>query len=429
MVAGGFRDAGLTAGQQGVDSVTLDALGIRAVQRKASEELGCHAAAPAGVEMRAGGARTPALRRPQLGEQFRGAPDPLEAAGLADVAGKEGVVDGERAGVDVPDRIDQADHPAGTAQVQPGQRLAVGGQVEEGVTGEHLLAMGYEPVVEPTLLAGGGMQVVPDVGAAAGRTQPGQPQLGAVPVGDGLELVELADVVPGDDDGQLETREAGVGQVLHGAHGGGVGTLTAYRVVDLGAGAVQRDLHVDVVAGSEPGGDLRGDTHPVGGELHADVVGGRIVDDLPEVRTDGRFPAADVDVEDLHALELVDDRLALRGRQLARVAPPRAGQAVHAGQVAGVGEFPGQADRGGQAVLEVVDQAGRRRGDVHGELLSTSMADAASVARARWYRGRSASVRPTAVAASRAQVCSGSAWTRRSSIGSLRKDSLRVPKW
>ena len=40
-----------------------------------------------------------------------------------------------------------------------------------------------EPVVQVTLLLGAGMQLVPDVRAAPGRAQPGQPELGAEPVG------------------------------------------------------------------------------------------------------------------------------------------------------------------------------------------------------------------------------------------------------
>ncbi len=115
------------------------------------------------------------------------------------------------------------------------------------------------------------------------------------------------------------------------------------------------------------------------------VVGG-VVDQLPEVRTDGRLPTADVDVEDLHPLELVDDGLALVGAQLAWVPATGAGQAMHARQIAGVGEFPGEADRGVQPVLEQVDQpTGRRRniGDGHG-VLSTSIFESISVVSARW---------------------------------------------
>ena len=48
------------------------------------------------------------------------------------------------------------------------------------------------------------MQRVPDVGAAAGRTQPRQPQLRPVGVGDRLEFVQLRDVLARDDDRQLE---------------------------------------------------------------------------------------------------------------------------------------------------------------------------------------------------------------------------------
>ena len=71
-------------------------------------------------------------------------------------------------------------------------------------------------------------------------------------VGEGLEVVELVDVVPGDDDGDLGVLEAGVGEVLQRPDSHREGTGSADGVVDLSGGAVQRDLHVDVVAGREP---------------------------------------------------------------------------------------------------------------------------------------------------------------------------------
>src|SRR5207244_1256794 len=134
------------------------------------------------------------------------------------------------------------------------------------------------------------------------------------------------DVVPGEDHGDLEAAGPRIGQVLHGPQCGVVRTGAAHGVVDLGGRAVEGDLDVDVVTGSEPTGYRGGDLDAVGRELHAHVVGRRVVDELPEVRAHRRLAAADVDVEHLHPLELVDDRLALRGRQLARVPPPRRGQ-------------------------------------------------------------------------------------------------------
>ena len=94
-------------------------------------------------------------------------------------------MDRERAGVHVADRVDQADHPAGAAEVQPGQRTPrtpARWKNESPVSTP--LAVREQPVVELPLLLGGRVQLVPDVGAAAGRAQPGEPQLRAVPVGD-----------------------------------------------------------------------------------------------------------------------------------------------------------------------------------------------------------------------------------------------------
>src|SRR5258706_14831001 len=94
-------------------------------------------------------------------DEYRGAP-----AGTADVPGQEGIVNGERAGVHVADRVDQADHPPCPAHVETGQALAVPGKVEERVTGQHVLAAGDQPVVQLALLSGRRVQLVPDVRAA-----------------------------------------------------------------------------------------------------------------------------------------------------------------------------------------------------------------------------------------------------------------------
>ena len=92
----------------------------------------------------------------QLEEQVRVLPDLLETARRAHVAGQELLVDRERAGVHVADRVDQAHHPPRAAQVQPGQRLPVGREVEERVAGQHALAARDQPVVELALLRGSG---------------------------------------------------------------------------------------------------------------------------------------------------------------------------------------------------------------------------------------------------------------------------------
>ena len=81
---------------------------------------------------------------------------------------------------------------------------------------------------------------------------------------------------------------------------------------------------------------------------------------LEEVAADHRLAAADVDVEDLQVVQFVEHRLRLVGGQLARVAPPGRRQAVHALEVAGVGQFPGETDRGVEAALELFNEARRR---------------------------------------------------------------------
>src|SRR5262249_10864435 len=78
-------------------AVALHALGVRAVERQAGEELGRHAASPALVVVPAGPARSPVAWLAEPLEEGRLAPDGLEAARVADVAGQERGVDRERA--------------------------------------------------------------------------------------------------------------------------------------------------------------------------------------------------------------------------------------------------------------------------------------------------------------------------------------------
>ena len=96
-----------------------------------------------------------------------------------------------------------------------------------------------------------------------------------------------------------------------------------------------------------------------------------VIEQMPEIRTYRRLATADVYVEHLHALKLIDDCLALLRRELARIAAAGGGQAVHAGEIACVGEFPGQADRSVESELKLLDEratlGSRLSGDVrHG---------------------------------------------------------------
>ena len=160
-------------------AVSERALGIGPVERQSREELGRHAATAARVV-----GPHEAHAPPDCGSRSSwnnsDSRHTARSRRLADVAGEELVVDREGAGVDVADGVDEADDATRAAQVQARQRLAVGGQVEEGVAGEHVFAVGEQPVVELALLVGGRVQLVPDVGAATRGSQPGEPQLSAV---------------------------------------------------------------------------------------------------------------------------------------------------------------------------------------------------------------------------------------------------------
>ena len=231
--------------------------------------------------------------------------------------------------------------------------------MEERVAGQHPVAVGEEPAVDLPLLLVGGVQLGPRVHASSGGPEPGDPQLRAVRVGQRLEAVELVDVVPGHDDRDLEGPEPGLGQVVHRPPRRGVGAHAPDGVVGGGVQAVEADLDVEVVELGEATGRGTVDEGAVGRELDADAAVDRVLDQREEVPPDHRLAAADVDVEDLQAVELVEHGLGLVRGQLVGVAPARRREAVHAGQVAGVGQLPREADGRVEPALELLNQRGR----------------------------------------------------------------------
>ena len=98
--------------------MALDALRVRPVERHPGEELGRHAPALAGVVAPAAGARAGGGGLAQLPEQGAVPPHCGEPAGPAHRAGPELLVDDERAGVDVAERVDEADDATGAAHVE-----------------------------------------------------------------------------------------------------------------------------------------------------------------------------------------------------------------------------------------------------------------------------------------------------------------------
>ncbi len=255
--------------------------------------------------------------------------------------------------------------------------------MEERVAGEHVGVV-EDPVEDLALLGVGEAQVVVAVHAAARGTQAGDAQLGAVVIGERLELVELVDVVAGTHDRDLEVLEAHVAQVAHRLDRLGVGALAANRVVHLGRHSVEADLDVEVWQLDEALGGGPVEVGAVGGELHADAVGDGVLDDLEEVLAQHRLAAADVDVEDLQRGQLVDEVLGLGGAELLGIPATGARQAVHAGQVAGVGELPGEADGRVETALELLDQRRGLRDGAHaaGSSRGSTTPDSQSEARA-----------------------------------------------
>ena len=304
-------------------AVAEHALGVGAVERQPGEELRRHAAAPARVVVPARRARAAALRLAQLGEQLGLAPDLREAAGLADVAGEELVVDRERAGVDVADRIDQADDPPGAAQVQARQRLAVGGEVEEA--SRRSARRRRAPSASRTARAAGRRS-----GCSSSQTSAPRPEgrsrvsRSCAPYSSAIALnasscatfwrVITTEILNRPKPASASRSIARIAPSRSDPAPRTASLTSARR-------AVERDLHVDVVGGGEPRRDLRRDPDAVGRELDPDVVRCRVVDELPEVAAHRRLAAADVDVEDLHPLR------ARRSPPCTRRSSARAGRA------------------------------------------------------------------------------------------------------
>ena len=364
------RGPGSTAGQDGGHqrgTVAGDTFRVGTVEGQTGEELGRHATALAGVVAPAARAGTRVIGLAQGTEQLAVAPHPAEPALVAHRSGPELLVDDEGAGVHVPHGIDQAHDPAGPTQVETGQGLPQRIQMKERVSCQHVFAVGQQPAIDLDLLVGGGVQLVPGVRPTPGRTQAGDPQLGAVTVGQGLETVQLGNIVTGDHHRDLERTEVGRSQMVHGPAHGGVGTFAPHRIVGGGIGPVQAELNVEVVHGRQLGRPGCIDIGTVGGELDPHPGVHRVVDDVEEVSPDHGLAAADVHVEHLQLTQLVDHRHGLGGGKLPRVALAAGGQAMHAGQVAGVGQFPGQTDGGVEPRLELgAERLSGLRGSGHG---------------------------------------------------------------
>jgi hypothetical protein len=76
----------------------------------------------------------------------------------------------------------------------------------------------------------------------------------------------------------------------------------------------------------------------------------RMLHELEKATTDHWFATTDVDIEDLHCGDPINQPLCLIGRQLLAIATTRR-RGVGAGEFAGVGQLPGETDRRGGTPL------------------------------------------------------------------------------
>ena len=251
-----LRDRGVAPLGEEPLAVAEHAFGVGAGQRQPREELRRHAPPAAFVEQPAARARAGVLRLAQLAEQLGLAPHALEAAGVANVAGEELVVDHERARIHVSDRIDQAHHAPGSAQVQPGQRRSVAAQVEERVSGEHAARRGASSHSYSSRCCAA-------VGCSRSHTSAPRPDgrrrvsrsCAPNPSASSLNASSWGTFSRVTTTDSLKPAKPASRQVLHRADRGRVRPRAADSVVDRGGRAVERDLHVDVIGARDPGGD------------------------------------------------------------------------------------------------------------------------------------------------------------------------------
>ncbi|CPU63427.1 Uncharacterised protein [Mycobacteroides abscessus] len=148
VVTTGFGDHAV--GSKGRLAVTLHAFRVGPVHREPGEELGGHATTTAAVVVSAAATGACRLRLTQLVEQLRVLPYLIKPIVGHHIAGKEPIMDRERASVYTTHRVDQAHYPARAAHVEPRQTtgpVSIGREVEEGVAREHPLAIAHQPVV------------------------------------------------------------------------------------------------------------------------------------------------------------------------------------------------------------------------------------------------------------------------------------------
>jgi hypothetical protein len=179
------QDRGAVAGGQSRLAVALDALGVGTVQGQAGEELGRHAAAAAGVEVAHFVQAPPVCGLRSSANSSLCCQTRWKPPSSRTLPGQEVLVDGEGAGVDVADRIDQADHPAGAAQVEPG-RASPSADRWKNESPVSTASPWRQPVVELALLRRRGVCSSSQTSAPAPTGAAGDPQLGAVAVGDAL---------------------------------------------------------------------------------------------------------------------------------------------------------------------------------------------------------------------------------------------------
>jgi hypothetical protein len=106
------------------------------------------------------------LRSAQFSEAVARPPYRSEPTVIANVAGKEFIMDNERACVDITNRINQAYNAAGSTEVEARQTLAEGVEVEEGVTGQHIFAVTEQPLVQGSLLVKSWVKFFPGIDGA-----------------------------------------------------------------------------------------------------------------------------------------------------------------------------------------------------------------------------------------------------------------------
>jgi hypothetical protein len=194
--------------------------------------------------------------------------------------------------------------------------------MKERVARQHIWSL-QQPRIQITVLEQRWVEDVPLLDGAARWTQPREAQLCTVRRCEFFKFIELLNALASHHDGDLEGSEVDLLQVVHGAARGVITSHTAHSITRDGVRTVNGNLYIEVVNAREPLRRGPVNTRAIRGELHTNLLVYRVLDQFKKISAHHGLAATDVDVENLHSSDLVDQGLRFDRAQFIGVASTR----------------------------------------------------------------------------------------------------------